>query len=92
MRLQLSVLAYNGGEPVAAAGAARSQELVADELAASVDENRRAAGQACPLLWLLLAEGHLNRKLFAEMLGRIWALRARRVTGDGCDGEETLGC
>ena len=24
--------------------------------------------------WLLLAEGHLNRKLFGVMLGRIWAL------------------
>ena len=24
--------------------------------------------------WLLLAEGHLSRKLFGEMLGRIWAL------------------
>ena len=24
--------------------------------------------------WLLLAEGHPNRKLFGEMLGRIWAL------------------
>ena len=24
--------------------------------------------------WLLLAEGHLNRKLFEAMLGRIWAL------------------
>ncbi len=24
--------------------------------------------------WLLLAEGHLNRKLFGNMLGRIWAL------------------
>ena len=24
--------------------------------------------------WLLLAEGHLNRKLFGDMLGRIWAL------------------
>jgi hypothetical protein len=34
--------------------------------------------------WLLLAEGHLNRKLFGEILGRIWALPgARRVTGDG---------
>ena len=31
-----------------------------------------------------LAEGHLNRKLFAEMLRRIWALPcARRLTGDG---------
>jgi len=24
--------------------------------------------------WLLLADGHLSRKLFGEMLGRIWAL------------------
>ena len=24
--------------------------------------------------WLLLAEGHLNRKLFGAMLGWIWAL------------------
>ena len=24
--------------------------------------------------WLLLAEGHLNRKLFGDMLRRIWAL------------------
>ncbi len=26
------------------------------------------------LYWLLLAEGHLNRKLFGDMLHRIWAL------------------
>ena len=24
--------------------------------------------------WLLLAEGHLGRRLFGEMLRRIWAL------------------
>ena len=24
--------------------------------------------------WLLLAEGHLNRRLFADMLHKIWAL------------------
>ena len=24
--------------------------------------------------WLLLAEGHLNRRLFSDMLRRIWAL------------------
>ena len=31
--------------------------------------------------WLLLAEGHLNRMLFSEMLSRIWALhRVRRLT------------
>ena len=46
------------GEPVAAAGAgAEDQELVADELAASVDENRRAAGQACPLLLAAVGRG-----------------------------------
>jgi hypothetical protein len=28
--------------------------------------------------WMLLAEGHLNRKLFAAMLGRIWALPVPR--------------
>ncbi len=27
-----------------------------------------------PEYWLLLAEGHLNRRLFGDMLGRIWAL------------------
>ncbi len=24
--------------------------------------------------WLLLAQGHLNRRLFGDMLSRIWAL------------------
>ena len=43
-------------QPVAAAGtAAKDQELVADELAAAADEDRWAAGQACPLL--LVAAG-----------------------------------
>jgi len=26
------------------------------------------------IYWLLLAESHLTRRLFASMLGRIWAL------------------
>ena len=69
-------------QSVAATGtAATDQELVADELAATVDEDRRSAGQACPLLLVLLADGHLNRKLFGDMLRRIWALPcAGRVT------------
>ena len=29
--------------------------------------------------WLLLAEGHLNRRLFDEMLRRIWALPVRSM-------------
>jgi hypothetical protein len=29
--------------------------------------------------WMLLAEGHLNRKLFGAMLDRIWALPAPGV-------------
>ena len=39
------------GKPVAAAGAAEEdRELVADQLAATAGEDRRQAGQACPLL------------------------------------------
>ncbi|MGB7723564.1 MAG: IS1380 family transposase, partial [Bryobacteraceae bacterium] len=39
------------GEPVAEAGATEEdRELVADELAATVGEDRRQAGQTCPLL------------------------------------------
>ena len=34
--------------------------------------------------WLLLAEGHLNRRLFGDMLHRIWALAKRvALTGRG---------
>ena len=29
--------------------------------------------------WLLLAEGHLNRQLFGDMLRRIWALPCRQA-------------
>ena len=33
--------------------------------------------------WLLLAEGHLTRRLFGDMLRRIWALPVtRRIAGD----------
>ena len=37
--------------------------------------------------WLLLAEGHLNRKLFGQMLGRIRACRCRvgRTVGYRCE-------
>jgi hypothetical protein len=51
VRLQLSVLAYNLGQPLAAVGAAATcQELVADEPTTPADEERRSVGQTCPLL------------------------------------------
>ena len=31
-------------------------------------------GKHARYYWLLLAEGHLNRRLFGDMLHRIWAL------------------
>jgi hypothetical protein len=44
------------GQPMATAGAARAnREVVADQLAAAVDETRWAFNKACTLYWLLLA-------------------------------------
>ena len=55
VRLWLSVIAYNLGQPVAALGAAQqNRELVADEPAAAVGEDGRQAGQACPLLLVVV--------------------------------------
>ena len=34
----------------------------------------RILAGVCGNYWLLLAEGHLNRRLFRDMLRRIWAL------------------
>ena len=63
------------GEPVAAAGTAEEdRELVADEFAATVGEDRRTTGKHARYYWLLLAEGHLNRRRFAAMLRRIFML------------------
>ena len=40
--------------------------------------------------WLLLAEGHLSRKLFGDMLRRIWvATCARRVTSTARNSQRT---
>ena len=58
VRLQLSVLAYNLGNLWRRAGAsAANQELVADELATQVDEDRRSAGQARAVLLALIGGG-----------------------------------
>ena len=51
VRLQLSVPAYNLGNLWRRLGTAeQDQELVADELATQVDEDRRSAGQARAVL------------------------------------------
>jgi hypothetical protein len=49
-------------------------ELVAHELAAATGEDGRSAGEACRYYWLLLADGHLSRRLFGSMLRMIMAL------------------
>jgi hypothetical protein len=47
------------------------RHLVADQLAAAVGENRRTTHQTRAYYWLLLAESHLTRQLFAAMLRKI---------------------
>ncbi len=60
----------SSGQPVATSGAAaKGKELVADELAAVLREDRRTVGETCArYYWLLLAEGHLTRERFGSML------------------------
>jgi len=53
------------GEPVAAAGAAEgNRQVVADQLQQRLVKHAR-------YYWLLLAESHLKRRLFASMVRRI---------------------
>src|SRR5208282_1370328 len=60
------------GQPLAPAGAADAgRHLVADQLATAVGENRRTTHQHARYYWLLLAESHLTRRLFAGMLAKI---------------------
>ena len=75
VRLQLSVLAYNLGNvwrrlvlPK------RDRVLVAHQPAATPRQDGRALVKHARYYWLLLAEGHLTRRLFGAMLQRIWAL------------------
>ena len=75
VRLWLTIIAYNLGKPVAATGAAtENRELVPDELAAAVGETGGRLVKHARYYWLLLAEGHLTRRLFASMLRTISAL------------------
>jgi hypothetical protein len=51
VRLWLNVIAYKLGNPLAPVSAAQEDwELVVEEFAAALGENRRTAGRACALL------------------------------------------
>ena len=63
------------GEPIGDVGATEEDsEVVPDEFAATVGENRQTSCEARRYYWLLLAEGHLSRSLFASTLRVIAAL------------------
>ncbi len=75
VRLQLSVLAYNLGNLWRRLGL--PQRIKNWSLTSLQHRLMKTGGRLVKharYYWLLLAEGHLNRKLFGEMLGRIWAL------------------
>ncbi len=75
VRLQLSALAYNLGNLWRRLGL--PQRIKSWSLTSLQHRLMKTGGRLVKharYYWLLLAEGHLNRKLFGEMLGRIWAL------------------
>src|SRR5207245_5368063 len=56
-----------GGQPVATASVAEEDwELVADELAAAAGKTGGRLVRHARYYWLLLAEGHLSRRLFRQ--------------------------
>ncbi len=75
MRLQLSVLAYNLGNLWRRLGLPqRIKSWSLTSLQHRLLKTGLRLVKHARSYWLLLAEGHLNRKLFGEMLERIWAL------------------
>ena len=75
VRLQLSVLAYNLGNLWRRLGL--SQRIKSWSLTSLQHRLMKTGGRLVKharYYWLLLAEGHLNRKLFGEMLNRLAAL------------------
>ncbi len=75
VRLQLSVLAYNLGNLWRRLGL--PHRIKSWSLTSLQQRLMKTGGRLVKharYYWLLLAEGHLNRKLFEAMLGRIWAL------------------
>jgi hypothetical protein len=72
VRLWLSVIAYNPGEPVAAACAAQeNRQVVLDHLQQRLVKTGGRLVKHARYYWLLLAESYLTRRLFAAMLRRI---------------------
>jgi hypothetical protein len=75
VRLQLSALAYNLGNLWRRLGL--PQRIKNWSLTSLQHRLMKTGGRLVKharYYWMLLAEGHLNRKLFRAMLGRIWAL------------------
>ena len=75
VRLQLAVLAYNLGNLWRRLGLPhRIKSWSLTSLQHRLIKTGGRLVKHARYYWLLLAEGHLNRKLFGAMLGRIWAL------------------
>jgi len=75
VRLQLSVLAYNLGNLWRRLGLPhRIKSWSLTSLQQRLMKTGGRLVQHARYYWLLLAEGHLNRRLFGDMLRRIWAL------------------
>ncbi len=75
VRLQLSVRAYNLGNLWRRLGL--PQRIKSWSLTSLQHRLMKTGGRLVKharYYWLLLAEGHLNRRLFGDMLHRIWAL------------------
>ena len=75
VRLQLSVLAYNLGNLWRRLGL--PHRIKSWSLTSLQHRLMKTGGRLvkhAQYYWLLLAEGHLNRRLFGDMLRRIWAL------------------
>jgi hypothetical protein len=75
VRLQLSVLAYNLGNLWRRLGL--PQRIKSWSLTSLQQRLMKTGGRLVKharYYWMLLATGHLNRKLFGAMLARIWAL------------------
>ena len=75
VRLQLSVLAYNLGNLWRRLGL--PNRIKSWSLTSLQHRLMKTGGRLVKharYYWLLLAEGHLNRRLFGDMLHRIWAL------------------
>ncbi len=75
MRLHLSVLAYNLANLWRQLGL--PQRIKSWWLTSLQQRLIKTGGRLVKharYYWLLLAEGHLNRRLFGDMMQRIWAL------------------